>query len=280
MVDVALDSVDISEIKLICLDLDGTLLDSSKKVSQGNRDAIARVLAAGIEVAIASGRHPFNIAEMAEGLGLPHTAVCLSGAYVMREGSEVFRHGLSDENVQKIIDIAEKHRCYISLAGGDFNLCAGYINRVGGETPATRRYMRFDSYDALRGEVRRHAGFFLKGAVHHDDLAVYEEVKRQLSSIGDIEAVQSDIRWCDAIAKGCSKAEGVSALARALGYTLDNVAALGDDENDVELISAAGLGIAMGNALPQVKAVANAQTLVNDQDGVAYAIDKILEKRA
>ena len=60
---------------------------------------------------------------------------------------------------------------------------------------------------------------------------------------------------------------------------IDEVAALGDDENDVKLISIAGLGIAMGNALPQVKAVANAQTLDNDHDGVAYAIDRILRER-
>lgn len=280
MVGAALSNVDNPGIKLICLDLDGTLLDSSKRVSQGNRSAIKRALNAGIKVAIASGRHPFNIAETADGLGLPHTAVCLSGAYVMIDGFEAFRHGLSDANVQKVIDIAAEHRCYISLAGGDFNLCAGYIERKGGETPATRRYVRLESYDALREEAQKHAGLFLKGAVHHDNPLVYEAVKQQLSQIEDIEAVQSDVCWCDAIAKGCSKAEGVDALAKALGHTMEEVAAIGDDENDVELISETGLGIAMGNALPQVKAVANDQTLDNDHDGVAHAIDKILSERA
>lgn len=280
MVNATLDNVDISGIKLICLDLDGTLLGSSKQVSLGNRAAIKRALDAGIKVAIASGRHPFNIAETADDLGLSHTAVCLSGAYVMVDGFEAFRHGLSDANVQRVIDIAAEHRCYISLAGGDFNLCAGYIDRKGGETPATRRYIRLDTYDALREGAQKHAGKFLKGAVHHDDPAVYEAAKWQLSQIEDIEAVQSDVCWCDAITKGCSKAEGVDALAKALGYTIDEVAALGDDENDIELIAKAGFGIAMGNALPQVKAVAKAQTLDNDHDGVAYAIDKILERGA
>ena len=280
MVGATLGELDIPDIKLICLDLDGTLFNSSKQVSQGNRAAIKRALDAGIKVAIASGRHPFNIAETADSLGLPHTAVCLSGAYVMIGGSEAFRHGLSDEGVQKVIDTAAEHQCYISLAGGDFNLCAGYIERKGGETPATRRYIRLDSYDALREEAQKHKGLFLKGAVHHDNPAVYEAVKQRLSRIDDIEAVQSDVCWCDTIAKGCSKAEGVAALAKALGHTMGEVAALGDDENDVELISEAGLGIAMGNALPQVKTVAKAQTLDNDHDGVAYTIDKILERRA
>lgn len=280
MVGAALGNVDIPGIKLICLDLDGTLLNSSKRVSQGNRVAIKRALDAGIKVAIASGRHPFNIGETADGLGLPHTAVCLSGAYVMIDGFETFRHGLNDMDVQRVIDVAAEHQCYISLAGGDFNLCAGYIERKGGETPATRRYVRLESYDALREEVQKHAGLFLKGAVHHDNPSVYEAVKQQLLQIENIEAVQSDVCWCDAIAKGCSKAEGVDALAKALGHTMGEVAALGDDENDIELISKAGFGIAMGNALPQVKAVAKAQTLDNDHDGVAYAIDKILRERA
>lgn len=280
MVEATLDKIDIPDIRLICLDLDGTLLDSSKQVSQENRAAIRRAQDADIDVAIASGRHPFNIGEMADALGLPHTAVCLSGAYVIRDGCEIFRHGLNDDDVQRVIDIAAEHECYISLAGGDFNLCAGYIDRTGGETPATRRYIRCDSYDSLREEARKRSGLLLKGAVHHDDPIVYEAVKRQLSGIGGIEAVQSDVCWCDAIAKGCSKAEGVEALARAMGYALENVAALGDDENDVELVGAVGLGIAMGNALPRVKVAAKAQTLANNQDGVAYAIDKILEKRA
>lgn len=264
-------------IKLICLDLDGTLLNSSKQVSDANRAAIRRALDAGIAVAIASGRHPFNIAETADGLGLPHTAACLSGAYVMLDGREVFRHGLDDAIVYELIDIAERHGCYISLAGGDFNLCAGSIVRAGGETPATRRYARLDSYDELRDEAELHAGRLLKGALHHDDPAVYAEVKRELSGLGGIEAVQSDVCWCDAIARGCSKAEGVFELARALGLTLDEVAALGDDENDVDLIAAAGLGISMGNALPEVKAVADCVTLNNDLDGVAHAIDQILK---
>ena len=265
------------EIKLICLDLDGTLLNSSKQVSDVNRAAIKRALDAGIAVAIASGRHPFNIAETADGIGLPHTAVCLSGAYVMLDGREVFRHGLDDPLVHKLIDIAAKYECYISLAGGDFNLCAGFIKRAGGETPATRRYTRLDSYDELCEQASLHAGQLLKGALHHDDPAVYAEIKRELSSVEGIEAVQSDVCWCDAIARGCSKAEGASELARALGFTLDEVATLGDDENDIDLIAAAGLGIAMDNALPEVKAVADYVTFDNDRDGVAHAIDKILK---
>lgn len=265
------------EVRLICLDLDGTLLNSSKQVSDANRAAIKRALDAGIAVAIASGRHPFNIAETADGLGLPHTAVCLSGAYVMLDGRETFRHGLDDAIVQELIGIAAKYECYISLAGGDFNLCAGFIQRAGGETPATRRYTRLDSYDELRDEAECHVGCLLKGALHHDDPVVYAEIKRELSDLEGIEAVQSDVCWCDAIARGCSKAEGASELARALGFTLDEVAALGDDENDVDLIAAAGLGIAMGNALPEVKAIADYVTLDNDHDGVAHAIDRILK---
>ncbi len=279
MVDATIDKVAIPAIKLICIDLDGTVLNSSKQITAANRRAIDRARDAGIDVAIASGRHPFNIAETADGLGLPHTAVCLSGAYVMLDDHEVFRHGLSDVDVQKTIDIAAEHNCYISLAGGDFNLCAGYIERRGGESPATRRYTRLGSYDELRQAAQEHTGRVLKGAVHHVDPKVYGLVKRELSSIKDIEVVQSDVCWCDAIAKGCSKAEGVAALAKEMGMGIDEVAALGDDENDVKLISIAGLGIAMGNALPQVKAVANAQTLDNDHDGVAYAIDRILRER-
>ena len=279
MVDILSVEAPAASVELICLDLDGTLLDSSKQVSDGNRSAIRRALDSGVAIAIASGRHPFNVAETADGLGLPHTAVCLSGAYAMLDGREVFRHAMGDEDVRHAIDVAERYGCYISLAGSDFNLCAGSVKRAGGETPATRRYMRLDGYAALRNEAGARSGQLLKAALHHDDPKVYEAIKQELSSIEGVEAAQSDACWCDVLAKGCSKAEGVAALARAMGCGLDKVAAIGDDENDVDLIGSVGLGIAMGNALPEVKAVAKARTLDNDHDGVAHAIDAILEKR-
>ena len=78
---------------------------------------------------------------------------------------------------------------------------------------------------------------------------------------------------------GCSKAEGISALARAMGLSLSEVAAVGDDENDVESMGVVGLGIAMGNAIEPVRAAADMLVADNEHDGVTEAIDAILAAR-
>ena len=80
------------KVKLICLDLDGTLCARDKSIPAANADAIRRAREAGITVAVASGRHPFNVRELMDGLGLPFCAVCLSGAIAVLDGETVFAH--------------------------------------------------------------------------------------------------------------------------------------------------------------------------------------------
>lgn len=268
------------DIRLVCLDLDGTLLGPDKQVSAGNRAALARAHAAGLRIAIASGRHPFNVCELLDELGMAHTAVCLSGAYAMLDGREVFRHGISDELAARAIDVAEAHGCYLSLAGADFNLMSGHIEREGGETPATSRYVPCATYDDLRRAAAAHAGALLKCAVHANDDETYERVRADLCQIPGASVTQSDVRWSDVIAQGCSKAEGIEALAGAMGLAMAQVAAVGDDENDVESLAAVGLGIAMGNALPEARAAARMSVADNAHDGVAQAIDFMLAAHA
>lgn len=266
-------------IRLLCLDLDGTLLGPDKRVSGGNRAAIERVCAAGLHVAIASGRHPFNVCELLDELGLSHDAVCLSGAYAMLGGREVHRHALTDEAVARVVDIVEAYGCYVSLSGADFNLTAGHIERIGGETRATSAYLRCSGYDELRAQAAKRSGRILKAAVHAEDDATYEQVRARLRAVPGLEVAQSDVLWSDACPSGCTKSEGIEALAHALGIAMDQVAAVGDDENDVASLAAVGLGIAMGNALPAAKEAAKLVVSDNEHDGVAEAIDLILLRK-
>ena len=112
-------------IELICLDLDGTLLGPEKLVSKENMQALREAESAGLGLAIASGRHPFNVGELCREIRLPFTAVCLSGAVAFLDGREVSRCALDDAVAHDLSRLAKSLGCYISLAGSDFNLCAG-----------------------------------------------------------------------------------------------------------------------------------------------------------
>lgn len=269
-----------SGVRLVCLDLDGTLCDGEKNVSPGNRAALARAREAGLAVAVASGRHPFNVCALMDDLGLSHTAVCLSGAYVMLDGREVFRHGISLECAERAIEVARRAGCYVSVSGADFNLNSGSVARAASEAAASSRYQGCGDYDGLLRAVRARGGELLKCALHADDDEGYRELRVLLAeALSGVTLARSDVRWMDVTDAGCSKAEGISALAAAMGLSLAEVAAIGDDENDVESMGVVGLGIAMGNAIGPVRSAAGMVVADNEHDGVAEAIDAILAAR-
>ena len=261
-------------IRLLGLDVDGTLCDPFKQVTPGVRAALGRAREAGLAVAICSGRHPFNVDELVGELGLPRTAVCLSGAYVELDGREVYRHALPGTLIGRAVGAVAACGCYCSLSGSSFNLTAGHIDRgPNAMAPSMRRYEAFDTYDELVDAARAHEGEVLKMAIHGQDDASYERVRELLARIEGIQVARSDTRWVDVTAPGCTKALGIEKLAEALGVTIDEVAAVGDDENDVEVIGLVGLGIAMGNATPEVKERARVVVADNAHDGCAEAID-------
>lgn len=269
-----------SRVKMVCLDLDGTLCTSDKSIPKANVAAIQRARANGIVVAVASGRHPFNVKEVMDRLGLPFNAVCLSGALAVLEGRNVFTRPLSLEVVDAAIDVARAHDAYISVAGAAFNYNCGKIDR-GPEkkSDALARYRCVDTYEELRAVSYRHEGEILKCSLHTMTDVAYARLRESLSCLEDTEVAQSDVCWADVNALGCSKLEGVAALADAMGLDMSEVAAVGDDENDIRSLGGVGLGIAMGNAIASARAAAAIQVASNDDSGVAEAIDFILSSR-
>ena len=267
--------------RLLCLDVDGTLLAPDKSLTVGVRAAVGRAAATeGLTVAISSGRHPFNVAEQLDDLGLPHTAVCLSGSYVELCGREVARHPLGREAVLAALAVAEELGCYISMSGSDFNLTTGHIDRGrASASMAVSRYVELGGYGALRDElVAGRAADVLKSAVHAPDAETYGRMRERLGALSGVEVARSDVNWADVTPAGCTKASGIAELAAALGLGMDEVAAVGDDENDVCALGAVGLGIAMGNAVDAAKAAARVTVADNGHDGCAEAIGLVLAR--
>ncbi len=266
-----------TRIRLLCLDLDGTLLDDEKNISDANRAAIARARRAGIAVAIASGRHPFSVEQVTEDLGIPACAVCLSGAYAVLGDVCVHACPLDGAVLESLIGCAERQGAYIAISGAGFNLTCGFIDRGPGEPPAfVRRYEQVPTYADLRVRFRSCEGAALKVALHTETDEEYLQLRAALDELDGIETARSDIRWVDVTAAGCSKAVGIAAITQALGLGKDAVAVMGDDENDVAALRTAGIGIVPANACPDARAAADVMVASNVEDGVAEAIAWLL----
>lgn len=258
---------------LICCDLDGTLLDPDKQVAPQVVDALAEAQASGCVVAIDSGRHPFNVFELMDALGLPRICTCLSGAATFLDGALIQSSPLPAAAVRAVIALARRLGCYLAASGTDFNLTYGPIVRPAQDRKgAVSRYTAAESWDdlVLRSEEKK--GSILKLALHAEDDEGYRKIREGLGRIPGIFCTQSDIRWADVTAPGCTKATGIAALAAALGVPHERIAVLGDDENDLAALSSAGLAICPANAVPAAKSLADLIVADNAHAGAAEGI--------
>lgn len=258
---------------LICTDLDGTLLDPDKQITDRVQRAIKEIAQRGYVIAISSGRHPFNVFELMDSLSLPRNCVCLSGAATFAGGDLIGSFVLGQDAVSEAIAIACDEGAYVSAGGAGFNISCGSVSR-GSEAKAKAfsLYGSLASYEELAAAAGKREGSVLKLALHAADDAQYLRLRRKLGSLPGVRCVRSDALWLDVTSSSCTKAAGIAQLARYFGISQAKVAVLGDDENDMEAISQAGFGIAMGNAIPAVKAAASLVVSDNAHDGAAEGL--------
>jgi Cof subfamily protein (haloacid dehalogenase superfamily) len=268
--------------KLVCLDMDGTLLNDNKEVSLKNREGIKRLLENNIKVAVTTGRPFLNAGYFADLIGENLPIIASNGAYIYEKGKGVIcSKSLSRKNVISIIKVLKDNGFYPQFHGPKdiytekleySSLNMSKLNRI---VPEGNR-MRINVLNDFGDILKNYKNEFLKCILINDDEKKVADIKKKLKKITGIEVVSSTKFNIEIMEKGICKGEAVMSLANYLGIGLNQVAAIGDNENDLSMIKMAGLGIAMGNAEDEVKKAANCITLSNNEDGVFYAIDKFI----
>jgi len=261
---------------VVALDLDHTVLDSKRRVPQAVRAAIRRVREAGAIVVLASGRSPSAMRTVVRELG-PDTefAICYGGAWI----GDV---GIQDGDSRPRF---EEHRVPVPIAHNAVAAAQARGLDIGwyvGETVYLDSPSHFFTSElASTGEAAQYADFAglpapnkLLAVRHRDqDVAMLNDMIDELRGQCDATFI---FDWLVELwPPGVSKATGLAEFCRALGIGLDRVAAVGDSENDLDMIREVGLGIAMGNAISAVKDAARWTTLSHDEAGVAAAIDRM-----
>lgn len=271
------------DIRLIALDLDGTLLDSQKRLSARNEAALRECISQGIYVVPCTGRIWGGVPETVRTIPGIHYAITTNGAVV----EDVAGHHVLDERkleptrAADILELAEKfHTMYDA-----------YIN--GGAYGETRFMEHMDRYgipDILQTMIRqtRQEVPNVKAKILELNLPVEKinfffgdqqersRARHALQARGDVVVSSSSDCNLEINALGATKGEAILRLARHIGLNREQTMGFGDGENDITMIRTVGLGVVMGNAADSLKAEADYVTISNDEDGVADAIEKLV----
>ena len=281
-------------IKLLALDVDGTVTNSRHEVTDATCRAIARVRAAGVRVMLATGRRYRDALPVAERLGLVEPLVTASGALVKRPGDHatlhraVFAAGVLPEVVALVAARGHEPVVYTdSFAEGfDFHCrsLAGAESGAGGfgEYLARNRDLARVTPDLDRvppGDA--FAGFAM--GPQEPMQALEAELQARFPETLSVHTIRSPRyrEWlCEIAPAGVTKWTGVAALASAWGIRSDEICAVGDDVNDLPMVRAAGLGLAMGNGRPELQAVADQVVGLHDGSGIEDVAEIVLARAA
>lgn len=274
-------------IRLIAFDLDGTFLDDRKNCIKENMDAIRAAAERGVHIVPCSGRIYNGIPEEIRRLDFVRYAVVINGAevYDSEEDKVIYRAEIPPEGAEKIFDYVEKlpvmYDCYMENRGWTDRRFYDHLSDwITDETIRNMVRKLRTPVEDFRRFVRERNQPLQKIQLMFLDL---ERRKREMEEIArrfpDYAVTSSLYNNIEINVKTANKGAGLKALCDYLGLELSEAMALGDGGNDVTMLQAAGIGVAMGNAEDAVKAFADVTVGTNEQAGVAEAIRKfVLEK--
>jgi Cof subfamily protein (haloacid dehalogenase superfamily) len=262
--------------KLMCIDIDGTLFDSNKDLPEENKKAIQEAYKAGMKIAIASGRASASVREVLEDLGIRGYGICLNGAYIIDGNKEVSKYAFSDKQVGIIRKIVEKYDVRSFFATPILSVTnkppfGGWLQAIQKSVAKQKELVICNNYE-LKNQLEDYRGFMLKVSIMEEDDRTYQKVREELEGANIFDVAKSDTHYIDVNVKGVNKSKGVKDLAQYLNIDLSEVICIGDNENDIEMIKVAGLGVAMSNSCEKLLEICDTVTLSNDEYGVAKVI--------
>lgn len=262
------------DIRMIACDLDGTLLNSKHQMTKRTELALRKAMARGIQVVLATGKTRASAVSLIEHLGLKTPGVFVQGLQVYNaDGTLRYQETMP-------VDLARRVITYAEMRG------FGVIAYSGNRLLVRAKDSRFDFLAAYHEPPLEPIGNLVN---HLDTLSI-----NKLIVVGSEPAAVRNMRWqleqqhngkltitmsavsinVEILPFGASKGKAVMAVARDLAIAPEHIMAIGDGENDVEMLQYVGWGVAVANASPKLKQVAQAIVADHDHDGVAEAVER------
>lgn len=270
-------------IKLVAMDIDGTLLDSNKNLSEENKKTVKEYEERGIKFTFSTGRIDNELEEVSSKMPYVKYGIMCNGAYVIDfENNKMLYSDL--------LDMSDVIYIYDTVKAMDMDMmfelqADGVIYSERRCIEDTKRYNVYHidklikktrvpvenigEYIASRDKPVAKVNIFFPTAEIRDE--VVEKIKDINYDLSYSEGTNLEFN-----VKGTTKAKGLMALAEYLGISIEETMAIGDNLNDVDILKNAGVSVVMDNARDEIKKLGDFITLSNDENGVAYAIKKLI----
>ena len=271
-------------VKLIALDIDGTLLDSRWTLPEANRVAIAEATRRGIEVALVTGRRYDFAMPIAAQLGAPLTMIVSNGAVIRtQDGATHLRHLLPRETAARVLEITRpwrdstavlfdrqgENQVILEVLASDDPIRSAYYARnkqyIGQAVPLESCLTEDPLQVMLSGKVK---------LMQEAEAVLRRAQATERFKIASTVYESRDFTMIDVLHPHCSKGAALAEWAALRGLLREEVMAIGDNHNDLEMLSFAGIPVVMGNCVPELRTFGWHETASNDDNGVAAAIEQ------
>ncbi|WP_342321493.1 pyridoxal phosphatase [Kosakonia sp. BYX6] len=268
--------------RVIALDLDGTLLTPKKTLLPSSLEALARAKAAGHQLIIVTGRHHVAIHPFYQALALDTPAICCNGTYLYDYHAKkvLSADSLPVSQAERLIDLLDEHQVHGLMYVDNAMLYekpTGHVERTNNwaqSLPPEQRPV-FQQVDSLRAAAKEVDAIW-KFALTDEDTQKLNTFAKHVEQTLGLECEWSWHDQVDIAQAGNSKGKRLSEWVASQGMSMRDVVAFGDNYNDISMLEAAGVGVAMGNADDAVKAHANVVIGDNTADSIAEFIYKEL----
>ena len=285
--------------KLVAIDLDGTMLDSFGQVTENTKKVIQKTIEKGTDVIIASGRPIDSIKTIAKEIGSNKYFIAGNGAliYDIQKDEILYEKYMNKQKVLEIIKICEENSIAYNVYTDKTILATSlkynvlYYHKENlkkQEDKRTHINIVENMYEYIKKMKEER---FLKITICDDSKTVFQSIIRKLEKIKDIEIldvshmsrkliqqgteeVPIEYYYTEISSKDVDKWFAIEFLMQKLNLKKEEIVAIGDNINDKKMIEQAGLGIAMGQSMPQLKEIADYVTDANCEEGVAKALSK------
>lgn len=242
-----------TDIKLIALDLDNTLLTNDKEINEVTRYWLMRARELGIIISFATGRGIQRTENFWQELKLASPMILVNGAEIWKKPGELLERNIIPEaNVRELVRFAQENDA-----------------RFWGYSVESLTHDRDWSEELYKER-------WLKFGIRHKDQPTIIRLREEVGSWNRYEVTTSHPTNMEISMPGINKAYGVKKVCEYLGITMDEVMAVGDSHNDLKMLQSVGIGVAMANATLDIKEAVNLHTSSNEESGVAKAIQRYI----